>query len=150
MTTSELMTKDPATCTPHTTAAEAASLMWNHDCGMLPVVEDGALKGVVTDRDLFIALATRDDRPSDLRVGAVMSGSPVTCRFDDDLHAALWLMRQAQVRRLPVVGADGSVQGVLALNDVILGGGLDVGRDDIVEALRDIGFRHPSVRVAAA
>jgi CBS domain-containing protein len=150
MTTRDLMTDSPATCTPHTTAAEAASLMWNHDCGFLPVVEDGVLQGVVTDRDLFIALATRDDRPSDLRVGAVMSGTPVTCLPDDDVHAALFLMRQAQVRRLPVVEAGGTIVGVLALNDIILGGGLEVGRDDVVEALRDIGFRHPGLRIAAA
>jgi CBS domain-containing protein len=150
MTTRDLMTKDLATCTPHTTAAEAASLMWNHDCGFLPVIEDGILQGVVTDRDLFIALATRDDRPSDLRVGAVMSGTPVSCAPEDDLHAALFLMRQAQVRRLPVVGAGGAVEGVLALTDIILGGGLEVGRDDVIEALRDIGFRHPGLRVAAA
>jgi len=59
MKVKEIMTKDVSTCTPDTTVAEAAHLMWEADCGILPVVEDGELEGIVTDRDMYIALATR-------------------------------------------------------------------------------------------
>ena len=65
--------------TPDTTIAEAAQLMWDGDCGVLPVVDDGELIGVATDRDMYIALATRNERASQLRVGAVATASPVTC-----------------------------------------------------------------------
>ena len=60
MKVKDIMTTDVRTCTPAASVADAAHLMWDGDCGILPVVEDGRLAGVVTDRDLFIALATRN------------------------------------------------------------------------------------------
>ena len=56
----DIMTPDPRVCSPGTNLAAAAELMLDGDCGILPVVEDGKLVGVVTDRDMYIALATRD------------------------------------------------------------------------------------------
>ena len=62
MKVKDIMTREPRTCTSDTTVAGAASLLWEGDCGILPVVEDGKLVGVVTDRDMYIALATRNAR----------------------------------------------------------------------------------------
>ena len=73
MKVKDLMTREPRTCSPDTTLAAAAHLMWDGDCGILPVVDDGELVGVVTDRDMYIALATQNARASHLRVGAVAS-----------------------------------------------------------------------------
>jgi CBS domain-containing protein len=79
MQIAEVMTPAPITCAPETTVAEAARLMWEGDCGVLPVVNGRTLDGVVTDRDLFIALATRNAKASELTVGSVAHGSPITC-----------------------------------------------------------------------
>ena len=87
MKVSQLMTPDPVTATPDLNVAAAAALMLSADCGILPVVKNGRLSGVVTDRDLFIALGTRDQKPSALTVGDVMSGVLYTCSPEDDVDA---------------------------------------------------------------
>jgi CBS domain-containing protein len=120
MQIAEVMTPGPLTCSPETTAAEAAHLMWEGDCGVLPVVRGRALAGVVTDRDLFIALATRNARASDLTVGMVARDFPVTCSPRDDVHQAMGKMKTHRVRRLPVVEQDGTLVGIVSMNDLVL------------------------------
>lgn len=149
----DLMTADVRTCTPDTTVAEAAQLMWDADCGILPVVDDGELIGVATDRDLYIALATRDERASQLRVGAVATTSPATCAPEDEVQAALATMREARVRRLPVVGFGNALLGILSMNDLVMAAGErdDLAYEDIVRTLRSIcGHHHPVPHVVAA
>ena len=154
MKTKDIMTTDPVTCTPDTTLADAAHLMWEADCGMLPVVDGGAIEGVVTDRDMYVALATRNARAAGLKVGAVATKTVVTCAPEDDVHAALALMKQAHVRRLPVIGFGGIVLGILSMNDVVLAvgeGDQTVTSEDVVEALKAIcGHHHPVRHVVAA
>ena len=82
----EIMTAEPTTCSPDTTLAAAASLMWEGDCGILPVVDDGALVGVVTDRDMCIALATRNQLASEVRIGTVATKTVLTCEPEDDVQ----------------------------------------------------------------
>lgn len=104
----DVMTREPATCSPTTNLAAAAALMLDKDCGILPVVDDhGKLVGVVTDRDMYIALATRNVLASQMTVGEVARKQVVTCGPDDDVHAALATMKQHLVRRLPVEGSVG-------------------------------------------
>ncbi len=153
MKVKELMTTDLKTCTPDTTVAEAAQLMWEGDCGILPVVDDGELVGVVTDRDMYIALATQNTRASRLRVGAVATKKVATCTPEDDVQAALATMKQARVRRLPVMGFGNTVLGVLSMNDILLAAGADkaVQSEDVVETLRAIcSHHHPVPHVVAA
>jgi len=149
----DIMTADVRTCTPDTTVAEAAQLMWDGDCGILPVVDDGELIGVATDRDMYVALATRNERASQMRVGAVTTGAPVTCTPDDDLQTALATMREARVRRLPVVGFGNALLGVLSLNDIVMAAGKrdGVACEDVVRTLQAIGgHHHPAPHVIAA
>lgn len=120
MQIAEVMTPGPITCSPETTVAEAARLMWEGDCGVLPIVRDRSLVGVVTDRDLFIALATRDAKPSELNVGAVVRPGPITCTPRDDVHQAMAKMKSYRVRRLPVVEKDGTLVGIVSMNDLLL------------------------------
>ena len=120
MQISEVMTPHPLTCAPETTAAEAAHLMWEGDCGVLPVVRDRMLAGIVTDRDLFIALATRNSRASDLTVGSVAQLPAVTCSPRDDVQQAMGKMKTHRVRRLPVVDQDGTLVGIVSMNDLLL------------------------------
>jgi CBS domain-containing protein len=153
MKVKELMTHEPRTCTPDATVAEAAHLMWEADCGILPVVDDGELVGVVTDRDMYIALATQNARAAELRVGAVATEKVVTCVPEDDIETALAAMRQARVRRLPVVGFGNTVVGVLSLNDILLVAGADkpIRADDVVETMQAIcGHHHPDPHIVAA
>ena len=151
MKVKDLMTTDLKTCTPDTTVAEAAHLMWEGDCGILPVVDDGELVGVVTDRDMYVALATQNERASQVRVGAVATKKLATCAPEDDIHAALATMRQALVRRLPVVGFGGTILGILSINDILLAVGKEVSSEDVVQTLRAIcGHHEPAPHVVAA
>ena len=153
MKVKDLMTTDVKTCSPDTTVAEAAHLMWEGDCGILPVVDDGELIGVVTDRDMYIALATQNERASRLRIGAVATKPPVTCVPEDDVQTALAAMRQARVRRLPVVGFGSTVLGMLSINDILLaaGAGKEMGTEDVVQTLQAIcAHHHPVPHVVAA
>src|SRR5436190_19803246 len=120
MQIAEVMTPGPICCTPDTTVAEVARLMWEGDCGVVPVVQDRLLIGIVTDRDLFIALATRDAKPSELSVGSVARPAPVTCTPRDDVHQAMGKMKSARVRRLPVVEKDGTLVGIVSMHDLLL------------------------------
>ena len=153
MKVKDIMTADVRTCTPDTTVAEAAQLMWDGDCGILPVVDDGELIGVATDRDMYVALATRNERASQMRVGAVATGTPVTCTPDDDLQTALATMRETRVRRLPVVGFGNTLLGVLSMSDIVMTAGErhDVACEDVVRTLRAIcGHHHPAPHVMTA
>jgi CBS domain-containing protein len=140
MKVKDIMTTGLKTCTPDTTVAQAAHQTWEGDCGILPVVDDGELVGVVTDRDMYIALATQNARASRVRVGAIATKKLATCAPDDDVQAALATMKQARVRRLPVVGPGGAVVGILSMNDVLLaaGAGKAVGAEEVVATLQAI------------
>jgi len=112
---------DVKTVTPDADLATAAKLMWDGDCGAIPVVNaERKVVGMITDRDICIAAATRSARPADLQVKDVMSGATYTCSPTDDIRAALKIMREQRVRRLPVVDNDGRLVGILSINDLIL------------------------------
>ena len=115
----DVMTDEPKCCGPDTNLAAATELMWTNDCGVLPVMEDGKLAGIVTDRDICMALGTRNCRPAETAVKDVATREVQTCEPDDDVHTAMAIMRRAKVRRLPVV-EDEKLAGILALNDIIL------------------------------
>jgi predicted transcriptional regulator len=87
---------------------------------MLPVVgSDNKLIGIVTDRDICIAMGTRNRLPGELTVGEIAITKVFTCRPDDEIHEALENMAEQQVRRLPVVNTDGVPQGILSMDDII-------------------------------
>jgi CBS-domain-containing membrane protein len=96
-------------------------LMWENDCGVLPVLaETGELAGILTDRDICIALGTRNRLPSEVTVREVMGINPLICKPADDVRSALQVMREARVRRLPVVSEDGVLEGVVSISDIVL------------------------------
>jgi len=107
----EIMTKDVSSCSPGTNAAAAGEKMWNKGCGSLPVIErSGRVIGMITDRDLFIALATQNRRAADLLVGEVMRRELSVCRPGDEVRQALKIMAKHRVHRLPVVDETGALQ----------------------------------------
>lgn len=121
MQVEEIMTKDVCSCTPGMNAATAAEIMWSRNCGSLPVVENGGrVVGIVTDRDLFLALGTSNRRPSELPLSEMMSKDVALCNPSNDVRNALKTMAQRQLRRLPVVDEAGNLKGILSLADVAL------------------------------
>ncbi len=153
MKVKEIMTAEPRTCGPNTTLGAAASLMLDGDCGILPVVENGTLAGIVTDRDMYIALATRDKLASEVKVGDVARHTVLTCEPEDDVHGALATMKQGRVRRLPVVGFGGTVLGIISMNDILLAAGPSkpVRNDEVVDTFQAIcAHHHPVPHVVAA
>ncbi len=131
---SEAMTPSPQTISSDMNAADAAGLMKSEDVGVLPVVDDGRLVGLVTDRDLVIrVLAARRD-PTEVRVGDIATTHTVTVEPDTSLSEARGLMERHKVRRLPVLKGEELV-GVLSLGDVAWH---DDGTDGVGAALKRI------------
>lgn len=107
-------------CGPDQNLAEAGKILWEADCGSLPVVDaDRKVLGVITDRDICLALCTRGSRASEVHVREVMSRRVIVCRADDPVSAAMTMMRKHQVRRLPVVDMDGRIEGMLSVHDIL-------------------------------
>lgn len=98
----------------------AARLMWEQDCGLAPVVDSSnVLVGVLTDRDLCMATYTQGRPLAEIPVTAVMARMLRTVKPDDTLAAAMAVLQQAQVHRLPVVDARGVLVGLVAVNDLV-------------------------------
>lgn len=122
MNARELMTRQPACCTPEDTIQQAAQLMRDHDCGCLPVVEDrnsNRLVGVVTDRDITIRCTAEGQGPT-ARVKDAMSPNPRFCRPEDTVETVERIMADDQVRRVPVVDERGACVGMIAQADLAL------------------------------
>lgn len=144
MQVQEVMTVSPETCRPDDNLAQAVAQMWKVDAGVLPVLDHGGrLAGIVTDRDICVALGTRNTRASETRVAGVMSNSVATCFPTDDVQHALALMSERRVRRLPVVDAEHRLLGILSLSDVAHAAGANAVRPGaVLDAFRTI-CAHP-------
>lgn len=118
---SDVMTKDVVTCTPADTIVEAARLMKQEDIGPVLVVEGNdsrTLVGILTDRDIVLKVIAEGLDPQSTRVEKVMSKKLVTCRTDDDVDVAMNAMAQYQLRRIPVVGENMRLEGIIAQADI--------------------------------
>lgn len=119
MTVGDLMTRDVKTCRPEDALDVPAKVMWDHDCGCVPVVDDTErVVGMLTDRDICMATYTQNAPPGGLRVSSAMSKQVHACRPEDPLLVVEKIMRTHRVRRLPVVAADGRLVGILSINDL--------------------------------
>ena len=113
------MTESPQTARPDMTAGDAAGLMKQLDTGVIPIAEGGELLGLVTDRDLVLRVVAERKSPDEVRLGDIMTKSPVTATPDMKLSDARDLMAEHKIRRLPVTKGDELV-GILSLGDVAL------------------------------
>ncbi len=119
MKVSQLMTSQPEVCTTTATLNDAAHVMWENDCGFVPIVDDEQrVVGALTDRDALMAAYTRGARLSELPVAVAMSTEVVSCTTDDTIERAEALMRRHSIRRLPVVDKSKRLIGLLSLNDL--------------------------------
>ena len=93
--------------------------MWEFDCGLIPVVgREGQLEGVITDRDITMAALTQGQRLYDLPVEGAMARQVLVVHPEEAVEAVERLMREGQVRRVPVVDNAGRPVGVVSLNDL--------------------------------
>lgn len=122
MQVEELMSKQVYCCSPDDSLAQAAQLMWDRDCGCLPVCNhsDGGhhALGAITDRDICMCALFQGKPLGELRVSEAMARSLQACQAGDSVEQAGSLMRSAKVRRLPVLDAQGQLQGVISLADL--------------------------------
>jgi CBS domain-containing protein len=117
----DLMSAPAQTCQPDTDLAAVTKLMWDHDCGFVPVIDaSGGVAGVITDRDISVATATRRQPPERISAAQTMTSHVHVSMQDDTLSEALATMKRFKVRRLPVVDSSGRLQGVISMNDVVL------------------------------
>jgi len=115
----DIMTTNVRKCFTSDSLATAAQLMWEHDCGCVPVLnEDARVVGMITDRDICMAAFFQGTPLSGIKVSTVMSRQLFDCTSDDDLSAAERIMREKKVRRLPVLHQDGRLVGLVSLSDI--------------------------------
>jgi len=115
----EIMSSRLITATRGMTLEEVARLMREGDMGALPVCEEGRLVGIVTDRDIVVRAIAEGKGPS-TPIGDVMTTEIFSVRPDDFVFEAIRLMGDKQVRRIPVVGGNGELAGIIAMADVAL------------------------------
>ena len=119
MIVEDLMTWKAASVHPEQNLDAAAQLMWDCDCGAVPVIDDETkVVGIVTDRDICMAAWSRGSAPSQISVADVMSHDVFCCKREDSIMGAEALMRANQIRRLPVVDRERRLVGVLSLADI--------------------------------
>jgi len=119
MKISQLMNRTLVGCRVHDDLSRAAQLLWEHDIGCVPVIDDaGHLAGILTDRDVCMAAYTRGLTLRNIPVTAVMTPHVFTCGGDDDVTTAERTMREQQIRRIPVVDPDRRVVGMISLSDI--------------------------------
>ena len=116
---SDAMTAGPRTCSPASSALEAVLIFRDADCGLIPVTEGGRPVGVLTDRDVALALAERQADLASTPVGVLMSEEPVTIAVDAPLEAAVESLGRHGLRRLLAVDAEGNLVGVLSWADLV-------------------------------
>ncbi len=119
MKVQDLMTTEVGTCRAFDSADRGAQIMWERDCGAVPVLDqEGLVVAMLTDRDLCMASMTQGRALSEIRVSSAMSRNLWSCRPEDDLFQAEAVMRARKVRRLPVVDGQGKLLGILSLTDL--------------------------------
>ena len=159
MKVKEIMTGSPSVCELNESLAEAAKTMWDADCGVLPVLKDGReVVGLITDRDICMAMAMRDCHPTAVSAEEVITGEIYSVAPEDDVKKALEVMQQHRVRRLPVINPEGELKGMLSLNDIVLkakekrnGKVPEIGYADVVKTYKAIcAHRVPVQQQAAA
>lgn len=159
MKVKDVMTHDVAYCAANANVGQAVELMWLRNCGMLPVVGmDRKLVGVVTDRDICVAMGTRNRLAGELTVAEIAIRNVITCKPNDEILDALNKMAENHVRRLPVVNDEGAPLGVLSMDDVIahadwskLKGASELSSDVIISSLKKLfGQKLPLVQSKSA
>ena len=138
------MTESPTTARPDMNAADAAALMKQFDVGAIPIAEGEKLLGLVTDRDLTVRVVAERKDPTQVRLGDILTSSPVTVSPDTSLSDARDLMAEHKVRRLPVV-KNGELVGILSMGDLAFA---DASKRAVGETLEEISSSESTTEMA--
>ncbi len=114
----EIMTPAPSCCTPETRLDVVAKMMLNHNCGAIPVCDGGRVVGLITDRDITCRAVAKGMTPMAVSAAQIMSRPAYTVRENEEVQAALTIMRQRRIRRLPVVYENGLIAGIVTETDI--------------------------------
>jgi len=115
----DIMSHPVVTCPVDSTADVPARLMWEFDCGVIPMTDqEGRLAGIITDRDVCMAALTQNKPLGDIQAASAMAKNVAACRPDDSVEAVETAMRANQIRRIPIIDADGRPVGLVAMNDL--------------------------------
>ena len=128
MRVKSVMKSDVDSCGPDTDLASAARIMWEKDRGAIPVLDGVKVVGMITDRDIRVALGANGQSALSTTVDKIMSAEVHDCSPEDNLKTALKRMRRQRVRRLPVINADGGLVGILSITDIALNAGKPDGK----------------------
>jgi CBS domain-containing protein len=124
MNVETVMTRSPRTCRRTDSLATATKILWDHDCGVVPVIDDGQRPvGMLTDRDCLMAAFTRSRKLEELSVQSAMAHMVFSVSKDQPVADAIDRMREHQVRRLPVVDGDGRLCGIVSFADLLRSAG---------------------------
>ena len=136
MKVKEIMTRNPAVCTPETSLEEVARTMVGRDCGATPVVRSagGSLTGIITDRDMVVRAVAGGKNPLTLTAASCMTSPAISIGEDANVEDCTDLMESKQIRRVPVVDASGALVGIVAQADIARHGS----RKDTGELVRDV------------
>ena len=136
MQVSDIMTVDPETCLSTDSLQSVANKMADGDYGSVPVVDDGRLVGVITDRDIAVRAVAQGMGP-ETEVSEVMTPDPVCVGPDTDVEEAAEIMQEEQIRRLFVTDDDDQLIGVVALGDIALEEDDDLSGETLTEISED-------------
>jgi CBS domain-containing protein len=161
MKVEQLMTRAAKVCTEADTLNRAAQLMWEFDCGCIPVISadgDGRLVGIVTDRDIAMAAYTQGKQLWAIPVGMAMAREVIACHVNEGISQAEALMRDNRIRRLPVLDQKEHLVGILSLNDVAReaqreaasGKRAEVTAQGVSETLASVSQPHPARELAVS
>ena len=139
MKVSEVMTAQVATATPRSTVTEVARTMAKIESGAVPVVDDGKVVGLITDRDIVIRVVA-EGKGGETPVSQVMSDGVESCREEDNVADAAAKMGAKQIRRLVVLNESGGLAGILSLGDIAH----DYGAKAVGKTLEEISTESPA------
>jgi len=122
MKVKDVMKTDVGFCSTEDSLMKTAEMMLRRDCGVVPVVDENKqVVGMLTDRDLCLAIVARNRKSSDIKAKDLIKGEAIICAADDKIELVLRKLRVNQIKHLAVVGADGELVSILSVNDILLG-----------------------------
>jgi len=161
MKVNDVMVHEVACCSPQTSLQDIAMMMWNNDCGAIPLVDDQEHPvGIITDRDIAMGAALQSKPLWEINAGDISSHRELyCCGPDESIAKALQLMEAHEVRRLPVVNQYNQLCGMVSMGDIVSFTGAEtapktgdkkISSKETMEFLRHVSAHHPSHKAAAA
>ena len=143
MNVAEIMTKDPACCTPDTGLQEVAQMMVECDCGCVPVVDSKDSKmpvGMITDRDITVRVVAEGQNPLDMTAQDAMTTTVASVTAETSLEECAKVMEESQIRRVAVVDENGAVCGIVAQADIANNAGGETTAEVVQEVSKAAGI----------